>query len=243
MSCRVHGEAHSARVGRVGGRLDDRLLRGEIVALLVDEPHLDEIGLAFQFAPDQRTRRVGRGHLDDGRIAEIELHAIDHGNERAGDGDAGRRGTRERRVAHVEIPERPADIDDAGDAAREPDLERGGKAGLVALDFLRVRHPGIEVGHIGTRVEIARLEEVDVRIDQSGNDPFASAVDPRRPRGHRSRARRPDRLDAAPGDDHRAVRSDRGRKIPVGMNDRGADDRRNVRRLAWNNCQHPRCNT
>src|SRR5207249_10540571 len=99
-----------------------------------------------------------------------------------------------------------------------------------------------EVGHIGTRVEIARLEEVDVRIDQSGNDPFAFAVDPRRPGRNWSRARRPDSLDAAPGDDHRAVRGDRGRKIPVGMNDRGADDRGDVRRLAWY-CQHPCCNT
>jgi len=48
-------------VGRVAGRLDDRLLRGEIVAFLVDEPDLDEIGLALQFAPDQRPRRVGGG--------------------------------------------------------------------------------------------------------------------------------------------------------------------------------------
>src|SRR5207302_761755 len=76
---RVHGEAHSGRVGSVGSRFDDRLLRGEIVALPVDEPDLDEIGLALQFAPDERSRLVGRGDLDDGRIAQIELHAINHG--------------------------------------------------------------------------------------------------------------------------------------------------------------------
>src|SRR5207248_9558674 len=101
--------------------------------------------------------------------------------------------------------------------------------------------PGVEVGHIGTRVEIARLEEVDVRIDQSGNDPFASAVDARRPRRDGSRARWPDSLDAAPGDDHRGVRSDCGGKIPVGMDDRGADDRGDIRRLAWNACQRQYC--
>src|SRR5260370_32184981 len=49
-------------------------------------------------------------------------------------------------------------------------------------------------------VEVARLEEVDVRIDQSGNDPLAFAVDQPRPGRHRSRACRPDRLDAPPGD-------------------------------------------
>src|SRR5258706_9491820 len=190
----MHGKARSARVGRVAGRLDDRLLRGEIVAFLVDEPDLDEIGLALQFAPDQRPRRVGGGDLDDGRIADIGLRALDNGNQGAGNGDGGRRGTLQRKGAHLEIPERPAYIDDAGDAAREPDLERRGKAGLVALDFLRVGHPGVEVGDIGARVEVARLEEVDMRIDQSGNDPLARAVDPRRPRRDGSRARRPDRL-------------------------------------------------
>src|SRR5258708_1457575 len=156
-------------------------------------------------------------------------------------GAAGRRGVLGSECALLELQDGPADIDDAGDTAREPDLERRGKAGLVALDFLRVGHPGVEVGDIGARVEVARLEEVDMRIDQSGNDPLAPAVDPRRPRRHGSRARRPDRLDTASGDDHGAVRGDRGRKISIGMNDRGADDRGDIRRPAGNSCQRQCC--
>src|SRR5258708_4689424 len=69
----------------------------------------------------------------------------------------------------------------------------------------------------------------------------AAAVVRRRPRRHGSRGCRPDSLDAPPGDDHRAVRSDCGGTISIGMNDRGADDRRDIRRPAGNSCQHQRC--
>ncbi len=56
---RVHREALAGRVRRIAGGLHDRLLRGEVVALLVDEPHLDEVGIARELARDQRARRLG----------------------------------------------------------------------------------------------------------------------------------------------------------------------------------------
>ena len=55
---RVHREALARRVRRIAGGLHDRLLRGEVVALLVDEPHLDVVGVALELARDEGARLV-----------------------------------------------------------------------------------------------------------------------------------------------------------------------------------------
>ena len=57
---RVHGESHARGMGCIAGRLDDRLLRGEVIAGLMDEPDLDVVGLARELARHQRARRRRR---------------------------------------------------------------------------------------------------------------------------------------------------------------------------------------
>src|SRR5438034_903087 len=107
----------------VGGCADDGLLGCQVLARAMDEPHLDVVGLAGELAPDQVARRIRRRDLDDRRIAEVELRIRDHRNQWSRDGDARRLSYSLRGVAHLEIPERTADVDDAGHAAREPNLE------------------------------------------------------------------------------------------------------------------------
>ena len=125
------------------------------LASAMNEPHLDVVGLACQFAPDQITRRFRRHNFDDRRIAEVELRIGDHRNQRPRDGDTRRFRRSFGGVAHLEIPERAADVDDAGHAAREPNLERGGQARLVTGDFVRIRNRTCEVRDIRSRIEIA----------------------------------------------------------------------------------------
>src|SRR5439155_15174141 len=103
----------------------------------------------------QVARRIRRRDLDDRRIAEVELRIRDHRNQWSRDGDARRLSYSLRGVAHLEIPERTADVDDAGHAAREPNLERGGQARLVTGDFVRIRNRTCEVRDIRSRIEIA----------------------------------------------------------------------------------------
>ena len=121
----------------------------------MNEPHLDVVGLACQFAPDQITRRFRRRNFDDRRIAEVELRIGDHRNQRPRDGDTRRFRRSLGGVAHLEIPERAADVDDAGHTAREPNFERCGQTRLVARDFLRIGHRSREVGDIRSRIEVA----------------------------------------------------------------------------------------
>jgi hypothetical protein len=45
-----------------------------------------------------------------------------------------------RRIAHIKIPERAADVDDARYTAGEIHLESGGQPRLVSRDFADVRH-------------------------------------------------------------------------------------------------------
>src|SRR6267142_3674916 len=83
-------QAGAAGMRGVPGGLHDRLLLREIVAGLMDEPHLDVVGLALQLARDERARLVRGADLDDRRIAEVELRAVDHRDQRAGHRDARR---------------------------------------------------------------------------------------------------------------------------------------------------------
>ena len=50
----------------------------------MNEPDLDEIRLAFEFASYQIARRRRGVHLDDRRIIQLELWPSDHRNQRAG---------------------------------------------------------------------------------------------------------------------------------------------------------------
>ena len=143
---RVHREAHPRRMRRVAGRLDDRFLRGEIVARLVDEPDLDVVGLARELARTSARASSGDVDLDDRRIAEVELRASTIEISGPATATRGAAARLSRRVAHLEVPERPADVDDARHAAREPHLERRRQPRLVARHLLRVRHDGVEVG-------------------------------------------------------------------------------------------------
>ncbi len=152
---RVHREALARRVRGIAGGLHDRLLRREVVALLVDEPHLDVVRLAIELARDELTCSLGRGDCHDRRVAEIELRTLDHRNQGPCDRHARRSGGEDRTIAHVEVPERPADVHDARDSACEPDLEGRVEPRLVARDFLRVRHDGVEVRDIRASIEVA----------------------------------------------------------------------------------------
>ena len=212
------------RVRGVTGRLDDGLLLGHVVAGLMDKPHLDEVRLALQFARDQRTRGFGRFDLDDRRIAEVELDPVDHRDQRTGNLYARRRSSLGGDIAHVEIPERAADVDHAGDAAGDPDLERRRQPRLVARSFLRIRHHGVEVGAVGARVQVPRLEKVHVAVDHAGNEPLALAVEARRTGRHGRRRARTDRDDAIAGDHDRCIRHRRGGAVALGIDDRDADD-------------------
>src|SRR5438105_12069436 len=168
----------------VCGRLDDDFLRRQIGVGAINEPDLDVVRLPRELAPDQRPRFVSSGDLDDGRIAEIERRIVDGRDQGPGDAYPWRcRGTL-RRIANIEIPERAADVDHARYAAGEIHLESGGEPRLVSRDFPGIRDRSSKVGRVRPRVEISRLEEVNVRIDEAGHDPFAASIHDRRTRGY-----------------------------------------------------------
>ncbi len=125
------------------------------------------------------------------------MRPVDHGDQRPRDRHVRRIRGGGRAIAHLEIPERPADVHDAGDAAREPDPEGVGKARLVACDLVGVGHDRVEIRRVRARVEIAGLEEVHVRVHQPGDDVLAAAVDDRRALGQLDRRARQHRLDLA----------------------------------------------
>jgi hypothetical protein len=201
----VYRQSQARRVRRLRGGAYDRFLRGEIVVRAMNEPHLDVIGLAFQFPCHQLPCLLPGADPHDRWIAQVQLRVIHHGDERPGHRDAGRRGTVAGGIAHLEIPEWSADVRDAGDAARQPDPKSLRQSGLVALHLGCIRPPRAEVRGVRPRIEIARLEEVHVGIDQSGNDPLAVAIDHPGAARHLGRGRSPHGLDAVTGDDHGAV--------------------------------------
>ena len=224
----MHGEFLSGRMRRIADRLDDRLLRREIVAFLVDEPDFQVVGIAFELFRDQCFRRLDGIRLDDRRIAEIELRPA-HEREKGPRNRHARRGLGLRcECPHVEIPERPADVHDAGDAAREPDLESLRQPRLVAPDLVGIRHDGVEIRRVRARVWIARLEEVDVRVDEPGHDPLATAVDDLRALGQLERDAGARELDLVASDHERRHFLDSRSAIALGMDQRDAIDDRDI---------------
>src|SRR5205085_2906267 len=71
--------------------------------------------------------------------------------------------------------------------------------------------------------------EVDVAVDEAGDDPFSPRVDDRCTGGEGS-AGGLDRPDAIPSDDDRAIALGGSRRVTLGENDVGADDGGNGRR-------------
>ena len=222
----MHRGPHAGRMRRIARRFDDRFLRREIIARAMDEPHRDEIRLAGQLARNERSRAVFGSGLDDRRIAQIERRIVHHRDERSGHGHARRGFSLSRRIAHLEIPERSADVHYARNAAREPHLECRCQPRLVAFDLFCVRHPLVEVGGVRTRVQVSRLEEMHMAIDESRDNPFAPGIDDRCAFRYVSSDRRCDRADSVSGDDDRAVRLDGRGGFAFGMNDGRADNRR-----------------
>src|SRR5207248_1333291 len=84
-----------------------------------DEPDLYIVRRFRCQSAHHGARILRRVHLHDGGTTEIELRARDTGNERAGNGYAGRfrRGVRD--LPDLEIPHRSADINHTGDAAAQ----------------------------------------------------------------------------------------------------------------------------
>ena len=221
---RVHGELLAGRVRRIADRLDDRFLCREVVAFLVDEPDFQIVGIALELLRDQRISRLDGVRLDDRRIAEIELRPA-HEREKGPRNRHARRGFRfPCKCPHVEIPERPADVHDTGDAAREPDLESLRQPRLVAPHFVCIRHDGVEIRRVRARVRIARLEEVHVRIDEPRHDPLATAVDDLRALGQLERDAGARELDLVAGDHERRHLLDGRGALALGMNQRDAID-------------------
>ena len=66
----MHRERHSGGMGRIPCRLDDSLLRGEVVAGAVNEPHLKGVWIARQLPSYQFTRLFWRG---DSNIPERDI--------------------------------------------------------------------------------------------------------------------------------------------------------------------------
>ena len=188
------------------------------------EPDLDVFRLARELAPDQCPRFVGRGDLDDGRIAQIERRIVDGRDQGAGDAHSRRCRRALRRIAHIEIPEGAADVDDARYTAGEVDLESSIQPRLVSGDFAGVGHCHPKVGRVRPGVEIPRLEEVNVRIDEAGHDPFAASIHDRGTCGDRHGVGGADGADAAVSDKDHAVRGDGPSRVALRMNDGTADN-------------------
>jgi hypothetical protein len=68
------------------------------------------------------------------------------------------------------------------------------------------------------------LKEVNVRIDETGHDPFAASIHDRRTGGDRQRIGGPDGADATVGDHDHTVRGDGPGGVALRMNDGPADD-------------------
>ena len=221
----VDRERHAGLVGGSGDGGDDRFLGGQVRARPMDEPDLDVVGLARQQPRHQRQCLFDRIGLDDRRVVELELRVGDHRDQGSRHRDPRRHRRSRGSGPDVEVPEWPADVDDRGDPACDPHLEGGRQAGLVACDLLRIGHDGGEVHGVRTRVNVARLEEVDVAVDEAGNDPFAGRVEQPRAGGHADRRRRPDAQDSVAVDDDRRIGLERVAGRALGVHNGSVDDR------------------
>jgi hypothetical protein len=77
--------------------------------------------------------------------------------------------------AHLEIPHRSADIDNAGDSAANVAREYVVEMRLDPDDFVFVGTNTVEIGAVGPRKQIARLKEVNVGVDETRQNEFADA--------------------------------------------------------------------
>ncbi len=219
-------------MGRIADRTDDGLLRGQVGAGLMYEPHLDVIRVASKLPGDQ-CRALGHGGgADDRRIVKLQGRVGNHRNQRACHRDLRSNGGGTRRIAHLEVPHRPADIHNRGDSAGDPDLKGRRQASLVASKLGRVRNDAGQVGGIRPCIGIAGLEEMDMRIGEPRNQPLSGTIDHLRARGDCGRCRRAERLDTVGPYDHCLVGIDRVSGLAFRMYDRnvGKGQRRADRR-------------
>jgi hypothetical protein len=108
-------------------------------------------------------------------------------------------------LARLEGPERPAYVEHRRHAAGEATRQRHGQTRSHPVDLRGIRPYRSEIDDVRPRVEAARLEQVDVRVDEARDDPFSGHVDYPGPFGNDDLTASPYRPDALPGDEHDGV--------------------------------------
>src|SRR6516164_4337651 len=126
----MDGEPNARSMRGIARRLDDCLLRGQVISLAVNEPDLEEIWLVRQLLLCELSRCFRRADLDDRRIAQVELRPVDHRSQRSRNRHAGSGRALSCRIPRLEVPERAAYVSDRGNSARQPNLEGRRKSRL-----------------------------------------------------------------------------------------------------------------
>ena len=184
-----------------------------------DVPDLDVIRAALGELLHQAHAGLGRLDLHDGRVAvQFELRSRHTGNQRTGDGEAWRFRDGAGELGQAEVRHRPADVDDGRNPATQVTRESVLQMIFNPRDLILVGTDAGEIDHVRPREEAARLEEMHMGIDVTGEKKFPRAINHARAGGQFFFLTRRDTGDGVALDHDDGARDD----FPVARIDDGA---------------------
>ncbi len=173
----MHHHPNLAGVTFLNGRSRNRTKRLHRMILVDDVPNFYKVRFLFSQFAHELARSFWTIDFHDRRIAQIEFFARHAREERACRRHAWRFRRRARFFADFEIPHRPAVIDHAGDSASQITREHVIQVRFHPCDFLPVRSHAAQIGDVRPGKQIARLKEVNVRVDVTWQNELAGAID------------------------------------------------------------------